>query len=111
LFAHRVDLGRHLGNGREVFGLAAGQVDAVDVPIFVAAGVLNVQHVLTVVGPEVSANAAVLVVGDWLGGRRIVDGPDKDVQHAVARGEVADLAAIGTDACRGLVGIAEQDGT
>ena len=84
------------------------QVDAVDVPVLVAAVVLAIEDVLAGVGPEVAADAALLVLGDRLGGVGIVDRADPDVEHAVDRGQVAELLAVGADAGGGLVGVAEQ---
>ena len=102
------DLGGHLGNGRQVFGFLRGHVDAVDVKVLVAVGVLNVEHVLAVESPEISPDAAVLVVGNHFGRVGIVDAADIHVQHAVARGQIAELAAVGTQASRRFVGIVEQ---
>ncbi len=111
LFAQALDLGRDFLNRREVFGLDLLQVDAVNVPVLVAAGVLQIEDMAAVVGPEVNTDAALFVMRDRLGRAGIVDRTDEHVQHAVARRQETELRTVRADPCRSLVGIAEQGRT
>ena len=84
LFAEAFDLRGDLGQRREIGDLVGGQVDAVNVKVLVAAGVLQVQHVLVVEGPEVGLHAALLFARHRFGGGRIVERADEHVEHAIA---------------------------
>src|SRR5262249_16414608 len=81
--------GAELLGGGEVVGLLLAEVDAVDVEVLVAVLVLDVEDVLAGVGPEVGADATLLVVGDGFGVVGAVDGADPDVEDALDGGEVA----------------------
>ena len=94
--------------GREVALGAGREVDRVDVPVLVAALVLQVEDVRVVEGPEVDADAAAGVLGDRLGGRQVADRRDPDVQHAVDRRQPGEAGAVGADGDRGALGVAEQ---
>ena len=64
LFIDRENLRVDFFKGRQVSGLARGDIRRVHVPVFVAFGILVVQDVLPVIGPVVIADAAFLVSGD-----------------------------------------------
>jgi len=102
------DLG---AGGREiaqVARLAAGQVHREQVEVLVAAGVTQVQQGVGTVAPEVLADATGLVRGDRARLAQVVGRGDPDVEHAVDRGDPAQVAAVGADLHVGTLGVAEQ---
>ena len=99
---------------REPFGVSAfssprREVHDEHLKVLVAADVLPVQHVVAGEREAVAADAAQAVVGDRLGRVRIVARRDVDVQHAVARGDVAEPAAVGAHLAVGAFGVTEQE--
>ena len=93
---------------RQVADHLALEVHRVDVPVLVAADVLQVEQVLAVLGPEVDADAAVGVVGD-LGVVGLADRPHPHVEHAlVGRCQVRQARPVRRDARGGLLGVADQ---
>ena len=53
MVADLLDLRPHARQRRQIGRLAAGEIDAVDVPVFIAALVLEVDDLPVVVGPEI----------------------------------------------------------
>jgi len=91
----------------EVAGLAGGQVDVVQPPVLVAAGVLLVDDVLVVVGPEVRADAPVAVRGDG-NPHPAGDGAHPHVEDAGVGGDPRQAGPVGGDAGTDPLGVAEQ---
>ncbi len=87
-------------------------VDVVQPPVLVPAGVLQVQQVPAVPGPGEHPDAAVLVVGDGLGGVPVdapgTDGRDPDVKYPLARRDPGELAAVRGDVRADPLGITEK---
>jgi hypothetical protein len=102
--------GLHALERGDVLGLAALEVDREEVPVLVAADVLDIEQVTVVVGPEERPDAAVPVVGDRL---RLVelgaDLVDPDVQHSVVGGDPRQALAVRGDAGADALRVAEQD--
>ena len=94
----------------DVAGGAAVEVDGEQVPVLVAADVLDVEQVTVVVGPEEGADAPVAVLGDRLGLlERRAHGVDPHVQHAGVGRDPRQPGAVGRDAGADPLGVAEQD--
>src|SRR5690606_20292436 len=106
--AHADHRGRRLLEGRQVARLAAVEVERIEVVVLVAAGVAHVQQGAGLVGPEVAADAAALVTGYGAGAVEVVGRRDPDVEHAVDRGDPAQVRAVGADLYVGALGVAEQ---
>ena len=104
----RGEIGARVLERRDVGRLVAGQIDAVEVEILVAAFVLRIQHVFAVVGEREAAHAAFAVVRDHFRLVRMFARRDEDVEHAVVRRDVAEPFAVGTDFAGSLLRIAEQ---
>ncbi len=104
-------LGLHALERGQVAVLFRGGVYGVDAPVLVAALVLEVDDVPTVLGPEVHPDAALPIVGDRL---EVVpadlgtDRADPDVQDAVSRGEVGEALSVGGEAGRYPLRVAEE---
>ncbi len=96
----------HLVERRQVPGLLGGDIGLVKTPVLVAVSVLRIQDVLVVVLPAEGVNTAIGIVGD----RSVVvlaQGTDPDVQHAIHRGQIPQLRAVGRDDGFGALRIAE----
>ena len=100
----------HAVERREVAAVHGLEVDVVQPPVLVAAGVLQVQQVPGIVGPRERADAAVAVVGDHLGRRQVHPGAgarrrDPDVEDPLVRRDPRQPGAVrgdsGADAARG----------
>ena len=109
--AYLLHAGLYAVERRQINDLVRIEIDAVDVPVLVAALVLDVENVSTRVGPEVRADASVCVLGNRFRGGRVVDGTDPDVHDTVNRSTVADVLAIGAELNPGLFRVSEQDGS
>jgi hypothetical protein len=86
----------------------------VDVPVLVAADVLEVDDVLVVLCPKIDANPAQTVLGD----RSVILAPygradrsDPDVQDAGHGGEVGKAPPVRGETGLSLLGVAEEDFT
>ncbi|MCY1007340.1 hypothetical protein OV079_17635 [Nannocystis pusilla] len=106
--ADAVDAGARLRIGREVAALAGLEVERVEMEVLVAAGVAHVEQGVGAVGPEVLGDAPRLVGGDRATLARVVGRRDVDVEHAVDRGDPAEVLAVGADLHVHALGVAEQ---
>ncbi len=102
------DLGAHTFIWSEVLLGSGDDVDGVEMKVLVTALVLDEQHVFVVERPEVLADAALLIVGDGLGGIELAALGEPHVEHAVARRDERYVFAVGRETPLGLFGIAEQ---
>ena len=102
------DLGGGLRERCQVLRLTGLQVHGIQMEVLVAAAVAQVQQRVGLVGPEVAADAARLVLGDGPGLRRVVGRGDPDVEHAIDGGDPAEVLAVGADLHVGAFGVAEQ---
>jgi hypothetical protein len=97
--------------GRQITRLAVFQAHRVQVPVLIAAPVLEVEDSAAVTGPGVEADAAAGVVGD--APRRIVGTVHRahpDVQHSLLRGgEPGQMPAVRRELRLGADRVAEQD--
>src|SRR6201996_1791382 len=99
--------------GREVPPLKRLRLDIVQPPVLVAADILHVQHVPAVPRPRERADATVGVLGDRLGrgpvhARIPANRGDPQVQHAVARRDPGQRAAVRRDLRAGPLGVTEK---
>ena len=111
---HPDDLGLHAVERGQVTPGHSRQVDVVQAPVLVAAGVLQVQQMAAVVRPEKLPDAPVGVVGDDAGGSQVdavrhADRGQPYVQDALVRRDPGQLGAVGGDARADPLGVAEQD--
>ena len=109
--AHRLNLGPDPAQRGQVPSLPHGEVDAVGVPVLVAALVLQVEDVPIRVLPEIDTYASDFVVSDRHSGGRIVGGTDPNIEHAIDRRQVGQSSAVGAQGGQGPVGIAKKDFT
>ncbi len=103
-----LDLRANSGQRRKVRGLAANEIDPVDVPVLIAFLVLQIDDLPIVVGPEIGAYPSFRVVSDGAGGLGFLTRPHPHVQHPINRRQVGQLLGVGADTGGGAVGIAEQ---
>jgi hypothetical protein len=93
----------------EVAHPSGGEINAVEVPVLVAVGVLEVEEDLVVLGPGVLADAALLVGGD----DPVVvpaDRLDPDLQDVLpVRRDPGEAPAVGRELGRDLLRVAEKD--
>ena len=106
LFERIDDLRPHAGNRRVGPRVAAVQIDAVELVILIAAGVLQVEQPV-VVGPEVSGDVAVGLGGDSPRrvGTRLLH---EDVHPRFVRSHIGKVLAVGRDVVGTDFGIAEK---
>ncbi len=83
------------------------EVDDVQVPVLVPAGVLQVDDVAVVLAPGEAAHAALAIVRDG-GGVVAAERPHPHVQHAVDRRDVRQPAAVRRHGGREPLGVAEE---
>jgi hypothetical protein len=92
----------------EVARAAVPQVDAIEVPVLVAAAVLHVEQVPVVVGPPEGPDAALPVLGHRP--EVVATGrADPHVEDAVDRGQVREPGSVRRDRRADARRIAEQD--
>ena len=106
--ALRDHLRLHALVGREVDDFTARQVDAVQVPVLVAAFVAGVEDVLAIEGPEVRGNAAIGVVGDRPHAAEVAAVTHPNIHDAVQRRAEAHLRPVRAQPPLEAHGIAEQ---
>ena len=104
-----LDLGVDVVQRGQVKDGVGFQMDGVKTPVFIAAGVLQVDEVGVGVGPAVKADAAAGIAGDRAGGGRVVSRGDPNIQHAVQGGEPAEVRAVRADLDGGFVGVTEKE--
>src|SRR5450432_1503863 len=109
LRAQRADISTCVLEGSEVNLLAAIEIHAVNVEIFVTAIVLRIQQVFAVEGESEIAHAALAVVGDdfrliWVFARSY-----EHVEHALVRRNIAEPVPVRADMSGRALRVAEQD--
>ena len=92
---------------REISGLAAAEVDAINSPVLISIQILQEEYVLIGISPEIAANPAIGIIGHWLCSIRLAHRADPDIEDSINRGEKAHHRAVRTHACGDSVRIAE----
>ncbi len=89
--------------------LARRQFDSEEMEVLVAAGVLQIEEVVIVVGPIILADATFGIARD-LAGIVLVAGTHPNLEDVlIIGGQVGKVLTIGGDLCAGPFGVAEED--
>ena len=109
LGAHLLHTGLHSFERGHVHSFPSGQINVVQVPVFVPFAVLDITDMVVGVSPSIEPDSPASVRGNRLGGGWVFCRPDPNVENAIHRGQIAEETTVGAELWRGLVGVAEKE--